>query len=98
MPRALLFLLFQFQVGLVGDQEWLLPPAADRNVPETFCRINKLNLSLNQETRRLKKDSKLTISARDDLGALEDVLDAVSRVNNVVLGQVIPHVSILVAP
>lgn len=39
-----------------------------------------------------------TVSAGDDLGAFEHVLDAVGGVDNVVLGQVVPHVPILVAP
>jgi hypothetical protein len=37
-------------------------------------------------------------AAREDLGALEHVLDAVRRVDHVVLRQIVPHVPVLVVP
>lgn len=40
----------------------------------------------------------MTVSAGDDLGAFEHIFDAVGRVDDIVFGQVIPHIAILVAP
>ena len=63
---------------------------------DIFSKVNATNSDEMEVRRRGSMGTRG--AAREDLGALEHVFDAVRRVDHIVLRQVVPHVPVLVVP